>query len=68
MMLEALRKEFWRTNKLLPELGLVTFTWGNVSGIDRERGLVCIKPSGVEYDLLKAWSSPIWRDAWWRET
>ena len=52
MMLEALRKEVWRTNKLLPELGLVTFTWGNVSGIDRERGLVCIKPSGVEYDLL----------------
>ena len=52
MMLEALRKEVWRANKLLPELGLVTFTWGNVSGIDRERGLVCIKPSGVEYDLL----------------
>lgn len=52
MMLEALRKEVWRANKLLPELGPVTFTWGNVSGIDRERGLVCIKPSGVEYDLL----------------
>ena len=52
MMLEALRKEVWKANKLLPELGLVTFTWGNVSGIDRERGLVCIKPSGVEYDLL----------------
>ena len=52
MMLEALRKEVWRANKLLPELGLVTFTWGNVSGIDRQRGLVCIKPSGVEYDLL----------------
>lgn len=54
MMLEALRKEVWRTNKLLPELGLVTFTWGNVSGIDRERGLVCIKPSGVEYSALPA--------------
>ena len=53
MMLEALRKEVWKANKLLPELGLVTFTWGNVSGIDRERGLVCIKPSGVEYDVMK---------------
>lgn len=70
MMLEALRKEVWRTNKLLPELGLVTFTWGNVSGIDRERGLVCIKPRAWSMicSLLKAWSSPIWRDAWWRET
>ena len=38
----------------LPELGLVLFTWGNVSGIDRESGLVVIKPSGVEYDDLQA--------------
>ena len=37
----------------LPRYGLVTFTWGNVSGIDREKGLFVIKPSGVEYDLLK---------------
>ena len=49
MMLEALRKEVWKANKLLPELGLVTFTWGNVSALDRESGLVVIKPSGVEY-------------------
>ena len=39
---------------LLPKYGLVTFTWGNVSGIDRERGLVVIKPSGVEYDKMTA--------------
>ena len=38
----------------LPKHGLVTFTWGNVSGIDREKGLVVIKPSGVEYDVMKA--------------
>ena len=37
----------------LPKYGLVTFTWGNVSGIDREKGLFVIKPSGVEYDKLK---------------
>ena len=37
---------------MLPEYGLVTFTWGNVSGIDREAGLFVIKPSGVEYDKL----------------
>ena len=36
----------------LPKYGLVTFTWGNVSGIDRESGLFVIKPSGVDYDLL----------------
>ena len=51
-MLEELKKEVYEANMLLPKYGLVTFTWGNVSGIDRERGLVCIKPSGVEYDLL----------------
>ena len=43
-MLEELRERVWRANLLLPEYGLVTFTWGNVSGIDRERGLVAIKP------------------------
>ena len=37
----------------LPERGLVVYTWGNVSGIDRDKGLVVIKPSGVEYDDLK---------------
>ena len=51
-MLEDLRKQVYEANLLLPKYGLVTFTWGNVSAIDRERGLVVIKPSGVEYDKL----------------
>ena len=49
-MLEKLKKQVLEANLLLPKYGLVTFTWGNVSGIDRETGLVVIKPSGVEYD------------------
>ena len=53
-MLEALKKEVYEANMLLPKYGLVTFTWGNVSGIDREKGLFVIKPSGVDYDKLKA--------------
>ena len=52
-MLEQLKKEVYEANMLLPKHGLVTFTWGNVSGIDREKGLFVIKPSGVEYDQLK---------------
>lgn len=51
-MLEELKEAVWKANLQLPKLGLVTFTWGNVSGIDRERGLVVIKPSGVEYDAM----------------
>lgn len=51
-MLEELKEAVWKANLQLPKLGLVTFTWGNVSGIDRERGLVVIKPSGVEYDVM----------------
>ena len=51
-MLEDLKEAVWKANLQLPKLGLVTFTWGNVSGIDRERGLVVIKPSGVEYDVM----------------
>ena len=51
-MLEQLKKEVYEANMLLPKYGLVTFTWGNVSGIDREQGLFVIKPSGVEYDKL----------------
>ena len=51
-MLEQLKEEVCRANLLLPEYHLVTFTWGNVSGIDRESGLMAIKPSGVEYDKL----------------
>ncbi len=53
-MLEALKETVWKANLELPKYGLVTFTWGNVSGIDREKGLVVIKPSGVEYDNMKA--------------
>ena len=52
-MLEKLKMEVYEANMLLPKHGLVTFTWGNVSGIDREEGLIVIKPSGVEYDKLK---------------
>ncbi|GMQ72380.1 L-ribulose-5-phosphate 4-epimerase [Tetragenococcus halophilus] len=53
-MLEKLKEEIYQANMQLPELDLVTFTWGNVSGIDRKKGLFVIKPSGVEYDHLKA--------------
>jgi len=52
-MLEELKKQVCDANLLLPKYGLVTFTWGNVSGIDRESGLVVIKPSGVPYDRLE---------------
>ncbi len=51
-MLEQLKQEVYEANMLLPKYHLVTFTWGNVSGIDREKGLFVIKPSGVDYDKL----------------
>lgn len=51
-MLEELKKAVYEANMDLPRYGLVTFTWGNVSGIDRESGLFVIKPSGVDYDKL----------------
>ena len=51
-MLEELKKEVYEANMMLQKHGLVTFTWGNVSGIDREKGLFVIKPSGVDYDKL----------------
>ncbi len=53
-MLEQLKEQVWKANLLLPKHNLVTFTWGNVSGIDREQGLVVIKPSGVDYDTMTA--------------
>ena len=53
-MLEKLKKRVFEANLALPRHGLVTFTWGNVSGIDRESGLVVIKPSGVEYGVMTA--------------
>lgn len=49
-MLEELKKEVYEANILLPKYGLVTFTWGNVSAIDRKSGYFIIKPSGVSYD------------------
>ena len=53
-MLEHLKEQVFRANLLLPRHGLVTFTWGNVSGIEREQGLAVIKPSGVSYEEMKA--------------
>lgn len=51
-MLEELKKQVYEANMELPRRGLVTYTWGNVSGIDRDTGYFVIKPSGVEYDAL----------------
>jgi len=51
-MLEELKKEVYEANMLLPQYKLVTFTWGNVSAIDRKTGLIVIKPSGVEYEKM----------------
>lgn len=52
IMLEELKRQVLEANLMLPQYGLVKFTWGNVSGIDREKGLVVIKPSGVHYEEL----------------
>lgn len=53
-MLESLKQEVYSANMLLPKYGLVTFTWGNASGVDRGRSLIVIKPSGVEYEAMTA--------------
>ena len=52
-MLEELKEKVYLANMELPKRNLVTYTWGNVSGIDRESGLFVIKPSGVDYDVLR---------------
>ncbi len=52
-MLEALKQQVYEANMELPKKGLVVYTWGNVSGIDRESGLIVIKPSGVEYEEMQ---------------
>jgi L-ribulose-5-phosphate 4-epimerase len=52
-MLEDLKKQVLDANLELPRKGMVTYTWGNVSGIDRTQGIIAIKPSGVEYDVMK---------------
>ena len=54
MAFEQLKEEVLCANLDLPKHGLVTFTWGNVSGIDRAQGIVVIKPSGVSYEAMKA--------------
>ena len=51
-MLKKLKQAVYEANMELPKRNLVTYTWGNVSGIDREKGLVVIKPSGVDYEDL----------------
>ena len=53
-MLEELKEAVLQANVELPRRGLVVYTWGNVSGVDRERGLMVIKPSGVSYEAMKA--------------
>ena len=53
-MLEELKDKVYKANMMLPKHHLVTFTWGNVSGIDREKNLIVIKPSGIEYEIMTA--------------
>jgi len=53
-MLKKLKEQVFQANLLLPKHGLITFTWGNVSGIDRNKGLIVIKPSGVSYETMQA--------------
>ena len=52
-MVESLKQKVYEANKQLPQYGLVTITWGNVSQIDREKGVMVIKPSGVSYEELR---------------
>src|SRR5699024_2227389 len=59
ILLESLKEQVLKANLELPERNLVIYTWGNVSGIDRESGLVVIKPSGVAYKDLKAEDLPV---------
>ncbi len=53
MTIKELKEQVFEANMLLPKYHLVTFTWGNVSAVDREKGLMAIKPSGVAYDVMK---------------
>lgn len=52
-MLEELKQQVWQANMDLQKHGLIVFTWGNASGIDREKGLIVIKPSGVDYEKMQ---------------
>lgn len=53
MSYEKLKEEVYRVNRAIVDAGLVVLTWGNASGVDREAGVMAIKPSGVDYDVLK---------------
>ena len=53
MTIKELKEQVFEANMLLPKYHLVTFTWGNVSAVDREKGLMAIKPSGVAYEVMK---------------
>ncbi|MFQ5727685.1 MAG: class II aldolase/adducin family protein, partial [Salmonella enterica] len=53
-MLEDLKRQVLEANLALPKHNLVTLTWGNVSAVDRERGVLVIKPSGVDYSVMTA--------------
>ena len=53
-MLEKLKQEVLEANLLLPKHGLITFTWGNVSGVDREKNLMVLKPADVPYEGMPA--------------
>ena len=66
-MLEELKQQVYEANMELPAKGLITYTWGNVSGIDREKGLFVIKPSGVPYETLKP-SDMVVMNLGWRES
>lgn len=68
IMLEALKKEVWKANRELPARGVVIYTWGNVSALDRETGLVVIKPSGVPYESMTPDDMVVVdeKEMWWR--
>jgi L-ribulose-5-phosphate 4-epimerase len=67
--MQKLKQQVFEANMDLPRYGLVTFTWGNVSAIDRERGLVVIKPSGVAYETMKVDDMVVvdLKVTWWRD-
>ena len=64
--MQKLKQQVFEANMDLPRYGLVTFTWGNVSAIDRERGQVVIKPSGVAYTHMTVDDMVVCQGTWWR--
>ena len=67
-MLEELKKKVFEANLELPKRKLVTYTWGNVSGIDRESGLFVIKPSGVDYETMTPDDMVVIEISWTKST